>query len=453
MERKLMSELLKWKDKSSRKPLLLEGARQVGKTYLLKDFGKRYFKNVAYINFQNPSAELVDLFNGTIDPKRIITMLELLLNMKISPSETLIIFDEAQDVPRALTSLKYFYEDAPEYHIVTAGSLLGVFLHKGASFPVGKVNSLKLEPMDFEEFLWANNRGNIVTFLKSNPIETTFNEILSDLFKQYLYIGGMPEAVADWIENKNVENINAIQEEILGNYRKDFSKYTDNTTAIRIRQVFDTLPAQFAKKNDKFLYGTVKSGARAREYETAIEWLIDAGIIRRVNQVNCGNKIPLKSYASPSAFKLYFVDIGLFRHLAEIPFEVVNSKTAIFDEFNGLIAEQFVLQQLAKHTLFYWTGGESSEVDFVMQYGSLVVPIEVKSGTNVNAKSLKLFRETYLPRISVRFSLKNTRLDNDLQNISLFAIFLCEQLLENSSGKCVKLPETSSEKCVNSVCS
>jgi predicted AAA+ superfamily ATPase len=438
MERKLMSELLKWKDKNGRKPLLLEGARQVGKTYLLKDFGKRYFKNVAYINFQNPGTELIDLFNGSIEPKRIITMLELFLNMKISPSETLIIFDEAQEVPRALTSLKYFYEDAPEYHIATAGSLLGVFLHKGTSFPVGKVNSLKLEPMDFEEFLRANNRDNIVTFLKLNPIETTFNEILSDLFKQYLYIGGMPEAVSDWIENQNVENINAIQEEILSNYRKDFSKYPDNTTAIRIRQVFDSLPAQFAKKNDKFLYGTVKSGARAREYEMAIEWLIDAGIIRRVNQVSCGNKIPLKSYANPSAFKLYFVDIGLFRHHAEIPFEVINSKTAIFDEFNGLVAEQFVLQQLAKHTLFYWTSGETGEVDFVMQYGSEIVPIEVKSGTNVNAKSLKIFRKIYSPKISIRFSLKNTRLDDGLQNISLFSVFLCEQLLENTSEKCVK---------------
>jgi len=438
MERKLMSELLKWKNKSNRKPLLLEGARQVGKTYLLKAFGKRYFKNVAYINFQNPSAELVDLFNGAIEPKRIITMLELYLNIKISPSETLLIFDEVQEVPRALTSLKYFYEDAPEYHITSAGSLLGVFLHKGTSFPVGKVNSLKLEPMDFEEFLWANNRENIVTFLKSNLFETTFNEILSDLFKQYLYIGGMPEVVADWIENQNIENINAIQEEILGNYRKDFSKYTDNSTAIRIRQVFDSLPTQFAKRNDKFLYGTVKSGARAREYEMAIEWLIDAGIVRRVNQVSCGDKIPLKSYANPSAFKLYFVDIGLFRHLAEIPFEVINSKTAIFDEFNGLVAEQFVLQQLAKHTLFYWTGGETSEVDFVMQYGSEIVPIEVKSGTNVKAKSLKRFREVYLPKISLRFSLKNTRLDNDLQNVSLFSIFLCEQLLDYSSDKCVK---------------
>ena len=428
-----MFELLKWKDKNGRKPLLLEGARQVGKTYLLKDFGKRYFKNVAYINFQNPSVELIDLFNGSIEPKRILTILELILNMKISPTETLIIFDEVQEVPRALTSLKYFYEEAPKYHIATAGSLLGIFLHKDTSFPVGKVNTLKLEPMDFEEFLWINNRENIVTFLKSNPTETTFNEILSDLFKQYLYIGGMPEAVANWIENQNVENINVIQEEILGNYRKDFSKYTDNTTAIRIRQVFDSLPAQFAKKNDKFLYGTIKLGARAREYEMAIEWLIDAGIVRRVNQVNCGNKIPLKSYANSSAFKLYFVDIGLFRHLAEIPFEVVSDKSEIFSEFNGFMAEQFVLQQLAKYTLFYWTGTKLSEVDFVMQYGSEVVPIEVKSGTNVNAKSLKVFRETYSPKISIRFSLKNTRLDNNLQNISLFSIFLYEQLLEARS--------------------
>jgi len=433
MERKLMSQLLKWQDRNGRKPLLLEGARQVGKTYLLKDFGKRYFKNTAYINFQNPSAEIIDLFNGSIEPKRIITMLELYLNIKISPSETLLIFDEVQEAPRALTSLKYFCEDTPEYHIAAAGSLLGIFLHKDTSFPVGKVNTLKLEPMDFEEFLWANNRDNIITFLKSNPFETTFNEILSDLFKQYLYIGGMPEAVADWIENQNVENINAIQEEILENYRKDFIKHTDNTTAIRIRQVFDSLPAQFAKKNDKFLYGVIKSGARAREYEIAIEWLMDAGIVRRINQVSCADKIPLKSYANPSAFKLYFVDIGLFRHLAEIPFEVINSKTAIFDEFNGLAAEQFVLQQLAKHTLFYWTGGETSEVDFVMQYGSEIIPIEVKSGTNVKAKSLKLFREKYTPNISIRFSLKNTRLDNGLHNISLFNIFLCEQLLDYSS--------------------
>ncbi|MDR1975316.1 MAG: AAA family ATPase [Bacteroidales bacterium] len=438
MERKLMSELIKWKDRSGRKPLLLEGARQVGKTWLLKEFGKRCFKNVAYINFQNPSQEIIDLFSGSIEPKRIITTLELLLNMKISPSETLLIFDEAQEVPRVLTSLKYFCEDAPEYHIATAGSLLGIFLHRDISFPVGKVNTLKLEPMDFEEFLWANERENIVTFLKSNPFETTFNEVLSDLFKQYLYIGGMPEVVADWIENKDVIKANEIQREILSNYRKDFIKHTDNTTAVRIRQVFDSLPVQFAKNNDKFLYGTIKSGARAREYEMAIEWLIDAGIVRRTNRVNRGDKIPLKSYVDITAFKLYFVDVGLFRHLAEIPFEVIADKTAIFDEFNGLVAEQFVLQQLSKHTLFYWTGSEESEVDFVMQYHSDIVPIEVKSGTNVKAKSLKIFREKYTPKISVRFSLKNTRLDNDLLNISLFSVFLYENILDCSSEKCVK---------------
>ena len=433
-----MSELLKWKDRKGRKPLLLEGARQVGKTYLLKEFGKRYYKNVAYINFQNPSAELIDLFNGSIDPKRILTMLELFLNMKISPAETMLIFDEIQEVPRALTSLKYFHEDASEYHITAAGSLLGVFLHKDTSFPVGKVNTLKLEPIDFEEFLWANNRENIVTFIKSNPNEANFNEILSDYFKQYLFIGGMPEAVSGWLENQNVEEVNDIQREILNNYRMDFIKHTDNMTAIRIRQVFDSLPAQFAKENDKFLYGTVKPGARAREYEIAIEWLIDAGIIRRVNHVSCGDKIPLKAYSNPSIFKLYFVDTGLFRQLAEIPFEVINSKTAIFDEFNGLIAEQFVLQQLAKHTLYYWTGGENSEVDFVMQNGAEIIPIEVKSGMNVKAKSLRVFRDAYSPRISIRFSLKNTRLDNGLQNISLFNIFLFDQLLEDSSEKCVK---------------
>ena len=438
MERKLMSELIKWKAKSNRKPLLLEGARQVGKTYLLKEFGKRCFKNVAYINFQNPSTDLIDLFNGSIEPKRIILLLELRLGMKISPTDTLIIFDEAQDVPRALTSLKYFYEDAPEYHIATAGSLLGVFLHKDTSFPVGKVNTMKLEPMDFEEFLWAHNRGNITEYLKTNPDETAFNEILSDLLKQYLYIGGMPEVVKDWIENQNVENITAIQEEILSNYRKDFSKYTDNTTAVRIRQVFDSLTAQFAKKNDKFIYGTVKSGARAREYEMAIEWLLDAGIVRRVNQVSCGDKIPLKAYANPSSFKLYFVDVGLFRYLAEIPIEVINDKNAIFDEFNGLVAEQFVLQQLSKYTLFFWEGTDSSEVDFVMQYGAIIVPIEVKSGTNVKAKSLQIFREKYSPKISVRFSMRGTKLDGDLQNISLKNIILFEHLLDSSPEKCVK---------------
>ena len=438
MERKLMSELLKWKDKNGRKPLLLEGARQVGKTYLLKDFGKRYFKNIAYINFQNPSREITELFDGSIEPRRIVGMLELYLNMKISAMDTLLFFDEVQEVPRALTSLKYFCEDTPEYYVVTAGSLLGIFLHKGTSFPVGKVDSLRLEPLDFEEFILANGRGKMLDYIKENPFENKFKEIFHDLFKYYIFTGGMPAVVADWIETHDFDNVKINQEKILNNYRNDFSKYTDHTSAIRIRQIFESLPAQFAKKNDKFLYGTVKTGARAREYELAIEWLLDAGIVRRVNNVKVGDKIPLKAYSDPSAFKLYFVDVGLFRYLADIPYEVITNKTAIFNEFNGLVAEQFVLQQLAKYTLFYWTGGEESEVDFVMQYGSEIIPIEVKSGTNVKARSLRIFRETYFPKISVRFSLKNNRLDNDLQNISLLNVFLFEQLLDYSSEKCVK---------------
>jgi len=437
MERSLMTKLLVWKDNKNRKPLILEGARQVGKTWLLKEFGKRYFKKVAYVNFQNPSREITELFEGSIEPRRIVGMLELYLDMKISAADTLLFFDEVQEVPRALTSLKYFCEDAPEYHVVTAGSLLGIFLHKGTSFPVGKVDSLRLEPLDFEEFVLANGRDKMLDYIKKNPLENQFKEIFYDLFKYYLFTGGMPAVVADWIETHDFDNVKINQEKILNNYRNDFSKYADNTTAIRIRQVFESLPTQFAKKNDKFLYGTVRTGARAREYELAIEWLLDAGIVRRVNNVKVGDKIPLKAYSDPSTFKLYFVDIGLFRYLADIPVEAIQNKEAIFNEYNGLLTEQFVLQQLAQYNLFFWSSENISEVDFVMQYGADIIPIEVKSGTNVKAKSLKQFREKYLPKLSVRFSLKDTKLDNNLLNISLYYCPIFDSLLESCS-KCVK---------------
>ena len=438
MERRLMTQLLAWKESKNRKPLILEGARQVGKTWLLREFGKRYFKKVAYVNFQNPSREITELFDGSIEPHRIVGMLELYLDMKISATDTLLFFDEVQEVPRALTSLKYFCEDAPEYYVVTAGSLLGIFLHKGTSFPVGKVDSLRLEPLDFEEFIWANGREKMLDYIKENLFENQFKEIFYDLFKYYLFTGGMPAVVADWTETHDFDNVKINQEKILNNYRSDFSKYPDHTSAIRIRQIFESLPAQFAKKNDKFLYGTVKTGARAREYELAIEWLLDAGIVRRVNNVKVGDKIPLKAYSDPSAFKLYFVDIGLFHYLADIPVEVIQNKDAIFDEFNGLLTEQFVLQQLAQHNLFFWTSEKISEVDFVIQYGADIVPIEVKSGTNVKAKSLKQFREKYLPRISVRFSLKETKLDGDLLNISLYHSPVFDSLLDYSLNKGVK---------------
>lgn len=424
-----MLDLLKRKSSANRKPLLLEWARQVGKTYLLKDFWAKYYKNIAYINLQNPSPDLIELFDGSINPKRIISLLELYLDMKISADDTLIFFDEVQEVPRALTSLKYFYEETPEYHIVTAGSLLGVFLHQGTSFPVWKTDILRLEPLDFEEFWRANGKKDIIDHVKSNPFENQFTEILSDLFKFYIFTGGMPEVVSNRIQNHNIDTVKDIQSEIINNYRRDFSKYTDHTTAIRIRQVFDSLPAQFAKKNEKFLYGTIKSGARVREYELAIEWLIDAGIVRRVNNVKVWDKIPLKAYTDSASFKIYFLDVGLFRFLADIPLDVIVNKEEIFNEFNGLLTEQYVLQQLTDYDVFYWTGWEESEVDFVIQHENTIIPIEVKSWINVKAKSLKLFREKYQPKIAIRFSLKNTKLDNGMLNIALYHSYLLNDLI------------------------
>jgi predicted AAA+ superfamily ATPase len=294
------------------------------------------------------------------------------------------------------------------------------------------VNTLRLDPLDFEEFLWANNRDMITEKMKQAPDEFVFSEILSDLLKEYLFTGGMPEVVVNWIKSHNVEEVDMIQDAIIMNYRNDFSKYTNATTAVRIRQVFDSLPAQFAKKNDKFVYGVAKPGARAREYELAIEWLVDAGIVRRVTKVSSGDRLPLKAYADYQIFKLYFVDVGLFRHLAAIPSTVVMKKNAIFDEFNGLIAEQFVLQQLAYMQLYYWESGAQSEVDFIAQMDNKIIPIEVKSGENVQAKSLKVYRKKYNPELSIRLSLLGREYNNGLLNIPLYEIFLFDNLVENA---------------------
>ncbi|MDR1184754.1 MAG: ATP-binding protein [Coriobacteriales bacterium] len=431
MKRTLMHELKQWKAAKDRKPLLLEGARQVGKTYLLQEFGRNEYENVAYINFQKPPQELVEVFDGAISPDRLIPILEISLNTAIVPGKTLIIFDEVQEVPRALESLKYFAEDAPEYHIASSGSLLGIFLHRGTSFPVGKVNRQRLEPMDFEEFLLAKGEEKLVRALHARDVAgLPFKEKLTDAFREYCFVGGMPRVVLDWVETGSYNKVGQLQEEILDDYRSDFSKHTDKTMAMRIRQIFDALPAQFAKRNDKFVYGVAKAGARAREYELAIEWLVDAGIVRRVTKVDRGDKIPLKAYQDRTAFKLYFVDVGLFCRLSQIPSDVIIKKEAIFNEFNGLIAEQYVLQQLSGHTLYYWTSRSQSEVDFVGQFGSRIIPIEVKSGTNVKAKSLKVYRDTYHPSLSVRFSLLELSYNDGLLNIPLYYSFLFDSLLE-----------------------
>jgi len=435
MRRKLMDDLIRWKSDPERLPLLLEGARQVGKTFLLKEFGRENYQNTAYVNFQIPAEGIPEIFEGTIEPDRIISLLELALNMEIKPGKTLIVFDEIQEAPRALESLKYFAENAPEYHIAGSGSLLGIFLHKGTSYPVGKVNHLRLEPMDFGEFLLAKGEEKLVAAYRKPDFDLPFRERLLDAFREYCFTGGMPKVVGDWVEKGNYDNVNRIQSEILADYRGDFSKHTDEGTAIRIRQVFDQLPAQFAKNTGKFLYGAVKSSARAREYELALEWLQDAGIVRRVQRVERGDRIPLKSTVDSACFKLYFLDVGLFRQLADIPSDVMIKKSAIFDVFNGLIAEQYVLQQLASHRMYYWSSGATSEVDFVTQVGGRILPIEVKSGENVKAKSLRVFREKYRSELALRFSLKDMEYRDGLLNIPLYYSFLFEEILALSADE------------------
>lgn len=435
MEREILQQLITWQSSPNRRPLLLEGARQTGKTFLLKDlFGHHYYENIAYLNLQNPAPEIKELFDGSIEPRRIISQLEILLHQDISPEKTLIIFDEVQEVPRALTSLKYFYEEAPEYHIVVAGSLLGVFLHQSSSFPVGKVDILRLEPLNFREFLWARGEKKLTKHLEQEPTDHLFREKLIDLMREYFFTGGMPDVVKDWIENQDIGRAEGIQRRILMDYMRDFGKYADPTLALRIRQVFESLPSQFAKRHEKFTYGLIKTGARAREYETAISWLTDAGIIRPVQRVKCGNRLPLKAFADPSSFKLFFLDIGLFRCFAEIPSSTIFQQNGIFNELGGLMAEQFVLQEFAGTTspLFYWSNDATAEVDFVQQYHDWIIPIEVKSGENVHAKSLKLYRERYSPHLSVRFSLKDLTTQDGLMNIPLYKIFLKDQLLSKT---------------------
>ncbi len=434
MQREILTQLLAWKNRSERKPLLLKGARQTGKTYTLRNlFGEQYFRQVVYFNLQNPDPWFIELFNeGSIQPRRILQQLELRIGADIIPGETLIIFDEIQEVPRVLTSLKYFAEEAPEYHIAAAGSLLGVFLHQDTSYPVGKVETLYLEPLNFREFLLANHQQRLVAQISHHPEDIYSNGALIDAFREYLFTGGMPEVVDDWVRHHSVTSVDTLQAEILEAYRSDFSKYVDHNLAIRIRQVFESLPSQFAKNNEKFLYGVVKSGARAREYEMAIEWLVDAGIVRRIFRVARGDQLPLKSYLDRSAFKLYFLDVGLFRALAGIPIEAISEKNTIFDHFNGLIAEQYVLQELAssRETLYYWVNGSSAEVDFVYQSGMHIIPIEVKSGENVYAKSLRSYRDRYHPILSLRFSLKELEYNDGLLNIPLYKTFVSSKLIE-----------------------
>lgn len=435
MYRKAIRELEIWRNKKGRLPLILMGARQVGKTWMLLEFGNKFFEDICYINFENPGI-VADLFEGSIIPKRILELLGAYHGKKIDPEKTLLIFDEVQEVPRALTALKYFAEEAPEYTICCAGSLLGVALHRETSFPVGKVEFLTIGPMSFEEFLLANEEEMLLAWTKEHyqeKIPEMFREKYLDYLKKYFIIGGMPAAVSAWIETKDFSVVTKIQRRLLLAYENDFSKHAPATVIPKIHHIWNSIPSQLARENKKFIYGLAKEGARAREYEDALLWLRDSGMIRRVGLVK-GGRLPLKAYEDLKAFKIYFLDVGLLRTMCEVEPEIILDSVAVFREFMGALTEQFVLQELQAEkiagSIYYWSEGATSEVDFVFAYRNRIVPVEAKAGMVIHAQSLKLFCRKYEPETALRTSLQNYHRDQQLVDLPLYQIWNIRQILD-----------------------
>lgn len=425
IKRGILKELKAWKDSAYRKPLVLQGARQVGKSWVLMQFGKQYFANYVYVNFDtNP--EIREDFAKTKDPRRLIRSLELTFGQKISADDTLIIFDEVQECNDALNSLKYFCETASEYAIVCAGSLLGVALNRqGTSFPVGKVDFMEMQPVSFLEFvetIYLDLYKPLMTVGIDEEMPETLHSQLIDAYKTYLAIGGMPEAVSRFADTRDLASVDIVLENILQSYTLDFSKHINNKDIPRVFQVWHTLQDQLARENRKFRYGDIQTGARAREYEAAIEWLCLSGIVNRVNGISTP-RLPLSAYQNSGAFKLYLSDVGLLRSKFRLQSTVAMKGDTLFSEFKGVLSENYILQSLVRQygkQLFYWTSGNTAEVEFVLQSGSDIVPIEVKSGINVKAKSLAFYRKNYSPKLAVRFSTRNIRQDDGLLNLPLY---------------------------------
>lgn len=426
MYRIAMEKLLKWKQSKRRKPLIIEGARQVGKTWLMKEFGRQAYADTVYINFDSNS-RMAELFASDLDTERLIMGLELYIGRKIDPENSLLIFDEVQEVPRALTSLKYFYENAPEYHIVCAGSLLGIALHQGTSFPVGKVDFLKLYPLSFKEFLMATGKERFAELLDKRdfPMITSFKQLYIDALKQYYFIGGMPEAVQSFVENKDFNEVREIQKRILAAYEQDFSKHAPVEIVPRLRMLWNSIPSQLAKENKKFIYGLIREGARAKDYETAIMWLSDCGLVHKVSRVNAAG-IPLRAYEDLKAFKLFVVDVGLLGCMTGLRQRTLLEGNDLFVEFKGALTEQYVCQQLKTMEdldVYYYTNDRGScEVNFIIDTGEQVVPVEVKAEVNLRAKSLKTYYEKFSPQISVRTSMADYKREEWLVNLPLYAI-------------------------------
>ena len=428
MERFILKKLIKWKDSPCRKPLILQGVRQVGKTWILKEFGRRCYENVAYFNFDEHE-EFRQFFETTKNVSRILQNLMLASGQKIAPEKTLIIFDEVQDCPNVINSLKYFCENAPEYHIASAGSLLGTALAKPSSFPVGKVSFMQLDPMTFSEFLIANGDANLADFLKSTssiaPIPDAFFNPLYEKLKMYYVVGGMPEAVRRWTELRDVAGIEEALSDIIGAYERDFARYAGGRDYPNLSRIWKSVPSQLARENKKFLYRVVKNGARAREYEDALEWLKDARLLHKIYR-STAPRLPIAAYDDLSAFKIYLTDLGLLRRLSNLAPTAFGEGNRLFTEFKGALTENFVLESLI--TQFevvprYWSQTNPPyEVDFLIQRENDIFPVEVKSEAHTAGKSLRKFRELFpdLVKLRVRFSLDNLKLDDDVLNIPLF---------------------------------
>lgn len=432
MYRTAIEALYAWKESKYRKPLIIEGARQVGKTWLMKEFGRQAYTDTVYINFDaNP--RMAELFSTDLDTDRLLMGLALYAGKQIHADKTLLIFDEVQEVPRALSSLKYFCENVPQYHIICAGSLLGIALHEGTSFPVGKVNFLKLAPLSFKEFLMATGKERFAELLTAGDFSfiNTFQSTYIDALKQYYFVGGMPEAVACFAEDKDFNEVRAIQRRILEAYEQDFSKHAPLTIVPKLRMVWNSIPSQLAKENKKFIYGLVREGGRAKDYESAIMWLSDCGLIHKISRVNAPG-LPLKAYEDLKAFKLFLLDVGLLGCMAGLRQDTLLDGNQLFVEFKGALTEQYVCQQLHAENglgVYYYTNDRGAcEIDFIVDTGKNIVPVEVKATINLRAKSLKTYCDKYHPQQAIRTSMAPYKEEDWLINLPLYAISQLAQL-------------------------
>lgn len=425
MERSIYSSLKKWKDSPTRKPLILQGARQVGKTYILKEFGAREYSEVVYINCDDNN-DMQNMFVD-YDVDRIIRSLSAISGISIKPSTTLLILDEIQEVERGLASLKYFCEKAPEYHVAVAGSLLGITLHEGTSFPVGKVDMLYMYPMDFEEFLLAMGKEQLVELLRNNSWAalTPLRGMLTELLRQYYFVGGMPETVKTYVERGDIWEVRSIHSKIIDAYRNDMSKHVPKQQVQRINMVWNSIPSQLARDNKKFIYGALRKGARANDFEIAIQWLVDSGLVHKVHRIS-KPVVPLKFYEDMASFKLFLLDCGLLGALSETPPEQILIGDNVFEEYKGAFTENYVLQQLKSlpRTFVYYYSNDNStlEIDFVVQHEAHVIPIEVKAEENLRAKSLRQFVTDNAGLHGVRFSMSDYREQDWLTNVPLWAV-------------------------------